>query len=140
MSSSHVAFDRHLTAGAISYHITAEGDDERLLIELAIAGRDTDGEVMSSLTGEIRLTDLPVVTDLVSSTLAGLVAVHGPRSPAARVRPGKHGIRWTPEDDERLITRFREGVKEKDLMTEFDRTRGGIRSRLEHLGEIQPPS
>jgi hypothetical protein len=139
MSSSHVAIDRHLTTGSISYHITAAGDDEQP-IELVIAGRDQDGQVVTSLTGEIRPADLPAVTDLVSSTLAGLVAVRSPGAPAARRRPGKHGIRWTPEDDERLLTRFREGINEKDLMAEFDRTRGGIRSRLEHLGEIQPPA
>jgi hypothetical protein len=133
MSSSHVALDRQLTAGSISYHITAAGDGEEP-IDLAIAGRDPDGRVVSSLTGEIRPADLPAVTDLVTSTLAGLVAVHHP--PSGRRRPGNQGVRWSTEDDARLVARYREGATEKVLMEEFGRTRGGIHSRLEHLGEI----
>jgi hypothetical protein len=137
--SSHVTLNRRLTMGAISYDITAEGDDERP-IELAIAGRDHEGHVVNSLIGEIRLADLPAVTDLVASTLTSLVALHSPGAAPPTRRPRNHGIRWTPEDDERLAARFREGAKEKELMAEFDRTRGGIRSRLEYLGEIQPPA
>jgi len=124
-----------MTAGAISYHISAAGDGEQP-IDLVLAGRDREGRVVSSLTGEIRPADLGDVTALVTSTLAGLVAAQ--QQPAARRRPGNQGARWSAEDDERLVERHREGAPERVLMAEFGRTRGGIRSRLEHLGEIEP--
>jgi len=132
-SSSHVALDRRMTVGSISYRITAAGDGTAP-IDLAIAGRDPDGRVLSSLTGEIRPADLPAVAEMLSSTLAGLVAVHHP--PAGRRRPDNQGARWSAEDDARLVARHREGATEGVLMKEFGRTRGGIHSRLEHLGEI----
>ena len=124
-----------MTAGSISYHITAAGGGEEP-IDLVLAGRDREGRVLSSLTGEIRPADLAEVTELVTSTLAGLLAVRQP--PAARRRPGNQGARWSAEDDERLVRRHREGAPERVLMAEFGRTRGGIRSRLEHLGELPP--
>jgi len=124
-----------MTAGSISYHITAAGGGEEP-IDLVLAGRDREGRVLSSLTGEIRPADLAEVTELVTSTLAGLLAVR--HQPAARRRPGNQGARWSAEDDERLVQRHREGAPERVLMAELGRTRGGIRARLEHLGELPP--
>jgi hypothetical protein len=132
-SSSHLTLDRRTTVGSISYRITAAGDGTEP-VELVIAGRDPDGRVLSSLTGEIRPADLPAVADLVSSALAGLAALHHP--PTGRRRPDNQGVRWSAEDDARLIARHREGATEKALMKEFGRTRGGIHARLERLGEI----
>jgi len=134
-SAQHLTLDRRTTIGSVSYRITAAGDGEEP-IDLAIAGRDPDGRVLSSLTGEIRPADLPAVADLVSAALAGLVAVHNP--PPGRRRPDNQGVRWSAEDDARLVARHREGATEKALMKEFGRTRGGIHARLEHLGEIPP--
>ena len=124
-----------MTSGPIRYHITAAGDGDAP-IDIVLAGRDADGRVLSSLTGEIRPADLADVTELVTSTLAGLVAVRQP--PVARRRPGNQGVRWSVADDERLVARFRAGTPERELMAEFGRTRGGIRARLEHLGEVEP--
>src|SRR3954453_852910 len=128
-SSSQVSLDRRLTAGPISYHVTAAGDGEAP-IDLVLARRDRDGRVLSSLTGESRPADLADVTDLITSTLAGLVAVR--QQARVRRRPGNHGLRWSAEDDERLVERHRSGTPERELMAEFNRSRGGIRSRLEH--------
>ena len=126
-----------MTAGPIRYHLTAAGDGDAP-IDIVLAGRDAEGRVLSSLTGEIRPVDLAAVTELLTSTLAGLVAVRQP--PAARRRPGNQGVRWSAADDERLVERFRAGISERELMAEFGRTRGGIRARLEHLGEVEPPA
>jgi hypothetical protein len=60
----------------------------------------------------------------VSSTLAGLGAVHHP--PPGRRRPGNQGVRWSAEDDTRLVARDREGTPEKVLMEEFGRARRDI--------------
>jgi hypothetical protein len=129
-----VALERHLTLGTHTYRITAsDSGDER--IALRVLGHDPTGTVVSEISGGISTVDLPAVADVLSSTLAGLSALH-------RVSPGagkprrypKRGTRWSTEDDERLIARHREGAAERTLMTEFGRSRAGIRARLEHLG------
>jgi hypothetical protein len=91
--------------------------------------------VVSEISGGISPTDLPSVADVVSATLAGLVALHTV-APARSGRRLNHGARWTDEDDARLIERHRQGATQRELMDEFGRSRGGIRSRLIHLGEL----
>jgi len=130
----HVALERHLTVGARTYRITASdsGDDR---IALRVLGQDPTGTVVSEISGGISTVDLPAVADVLTSTLAGLSALH-------RVSPGagkprrypKRGTRWSTADDERLVARHREGASEQTLTTEFGRSRAGIRARLEHLG------
>ena len=80
------------------------------------------------------------MADLITGTLAALTAAQsGAGSPAAaKPRPARHGARWTPADDERLLEMFRGGSRFPDLMRAFDRTRGGIQARLEILGAVPP--
>ena len=130
----HVALERHLTVGPRSYRITAtdSGGDR---IALRVLGHDPTGTVVSEISGGISTVDLPAVADVLSSTLAGLSALHrvspGPDKPR---RYPKRGTRWSTQDDERLVARHREGAAEQTLMAEFGRSRAGIRARLEHLG------
>jgi len=133
----HISIDRQLHVGDTQFLITASGRSGRR-IDLAVVACDRDGRVVSEISGGISPADLPAVTEVLTSTLAGLVALHPEhRSPVAsgRRRPN-HGVRWTADDDTRLIERHREGAPERDLMAEFGRSRGGIRARLEHLGEV----
>ncbi len=44
--------------------------------------------------------------------------------------------RWTPEEDEKLVTLSQEGVTVKELMAIFGRKRGAITSRLKKLGAV----
>jgi hypothetical protein len=137
----HVALERHLTVGPRTYRITAtdNGGDR---IALCVLGHDPAGSVVSEISGGISTVDLPAVADVLTSTLAGFSALH-------RVSPGaekprrypKRGMRWSAEDDERLVARHREGAGERTLMAEFGRSRAGIRARLEHLGILSagPP-
>jgi hypothetical protein len=135
----HINLDRHLTIGDTQYLITASGSGGRR-IDLAVVACDRDGRVVSEISGGISPADLPIVTDVLASTLAGLVALHPehrpPARPPGRGRRPNHGARWTADDDARLIERFRQGAADKDLMAEFGRSRGGIRARLEHLGAL----
>ena len=130
----HIAIDRHLTVGDTEFLITANGSGGRR-IDLAVVACDRDGRVVSEISGGISPTDLPSVADVVSATLAGLVALHAPAT-APRGRRPNHGTRWTGEDDARLIKRYRAGAGQRELMDEFGRSRGGIRARLIHLGEL----
>lgn len=161
---SHTLLERHLVVGAHTYQITASGtgDDE---VRLHLNGWDADGSTIGEFSGGISPADLPAVADALTSTLAGLVALRAvpsrrtpaPRSAAAAVGPNgsprggpsgaelprrhpNQGTRWSPEDDERLVARFREGAAERSLITEFGRSRGGIRARLETLGLVEPGS
>lgn len=133
---THVTLDRRMTVGPVTYRVTASGDGVSP-IDLSLVAVDADERTVGSLSGDVRPGDLGAVADLLSSAFSGLMAVHGTGSRGRR-RPSKQGARWTAEDDGRLIGRYREGAAEATLMQEFGRTRGGIRSRLEHLGEVPP--
>ncbi|AGL15294.1 hypothetical protein [Actinoplanes sp. N902-109] len=139
----HTMLERHLTVGAHTYQITASGTGEET-VSLALSGWSSDGQVVSEISGGISPHDLPAVAAALTSTLAGLVALHdqgkaaGTAAPAKPKRYPNRGSRWSPADDERLLARFREGARERELMEEFGRSRGGIRARLETLGELEP--
>ncbi|MEU4427417.1 hypothetical protein AB0F81_42905 [Actinoplanes sp. NPDC024001] len=138
-----ITLDRRLLIGETEYQVTVFPTDDRRL-DLCIVSSDGDGRVVSEISGGIAPSDLTGLTDVLGSTLAGLIAMTRP--PAARVppppqqrdRPPNRGARWTPEDDTRLHTRFHSGASLTDLATEFGRTEGGIRARLEHLGDLPP--
>ncbi|MBU2670591.1 hypothetical protein KOI35_44535 [Actinoplanes bogorensis] len=145
LQSSPITLDRRLVLGEIDYQVTAfPTDDHR--IDLCIVSSDGDGHVVSEISGGISPADLPALTDVLTSTLAGLIAMTqappapGPAGPPPdkRDRHPNQGVRWSPGDDERLVARFRSGARQRDLMAEFGRSDGGIRARLEHLGELPP--
>ncbi len=139
----HVAIDRQVVVGETQFLVTASGRGARR-IDLAVVGCDRDGRVVSEISGGISPRDLPAMTDVVTSTLAGLVALHGQHRAAPRAggRRPNHGVRWRPEEDARLAARHRAGAGRRELMEEFGRSRGAIRARLEHLGLIDatPPA
>ncbi|WP_067497662.1 hypothetical protein [Actinoplanes sp. TFC3] len=137
----HTMLERHLTVGAHTYQITAYGTGEDN-VSLTLAGWSPDGQVVSEISGGISPLDLPAVADALTSTLAGLVALRnqgkaGSTGGEKSKRYPNRGSRWSAEDDERLLARFREGTDERTLMEEFGRSRGGIRARLESLGEFE---
>ena len=143
LQSSPITLDRRLVLGEIDYQVTAFPTDDRR-IELCIVSSDGDGHVVSEISGGITPADLTGLTDVLTSTLAGLIAMTQPPPSRAAPPPGRpvrhpnQGVRWAADDDERLVRRFREGARARELMEEFGRSNGGIRSRLEHLGEIPP--
>jgi hypothetical protein len=142
----HTMLERHLTVGAHTYQITATGRGEEQ-VSLVLAGWDPDGKVVSEISGGISPHDLPAVADALTSTLAGLAALRIQRKQAKATvvtdKPKRYpnrGARWSDTDDERLVTLFREGATERVLMEQFGRSRGGIRARLESLGELESDS
>ncbi len=143
LQSSPITLDRRLVLGEIDYQVTAfPTDDHR--IDLCIVSSDRDGQMVSEISGGIAPSDLTALTDVLTSTLAGLIAMT--RSPmstsrlpaATRDRPPNQGIRWAPADDARLIDRYRAGARLRDLTGEFGRSSGGVRARLEFLGVLAP--
>ncbi|BCJ45124.1 hypothetical protein GCM10010168_69250 [Actinoplanes ianthinogenes] len=143
LRNSPITLDRRLLLGETDYQVTVfPTEDQRL--DLCIVSSDGDGQVVSEISGSLAPADLPGLTEVLASTLAGLIAMTGPPGggqaplPAPRRHPPNQGARWTPADDERLRTRYREGAGQVELATEFGRTTGGVRARLEHLGEIPP--
>jgi hypothetical protein len=137
---THTALERHLAIGAHIYQFTAAVTGEEQ-ITLSATGWDTQGEVVSELSGGISPDDLPAVTEALTATLSSLAVLRQQRQPAPAVPvPGRRhpnqGVRWSAEDDERLAARFGEGAKDRELMEELGRSRGGIKSRLEYLGLI----
>ena len=144
LQSSPITLDRRLVIGETDYQVTAfPTDDHR--IDLCIVSSDGDGQVVSEISGGLAPADLAGLTDVLTSTLAGLIAMtqspfSGRAAPPAdrRGRYPNQGARWTPEDDDRLVARYRAGARPRELMEEFGRSNGGIRSRLEYLGELAP--
>ncbi|MGK5684801.1 hypothetical protein [Actinoplanes sp. URMC 104] len=145
LQSSPITLDRRLVLGEIDYQVTAFPTDDRR-IELCIVSSDGDGHVVSEISGGISPADLPALTDVLTSTLAGLIAMTQPPPvpapagppPDRRDRHPNQGARWSPADDELLVARYRAGARPRDLMAEFGRSNGGIRARLEYLGELAP--
>ncbi|MFI5933182.1 hypothetical protein [Actinoplanes sp. NPDC051494] len=140
----HTMLEQHLVVGAHTYQITASGTGGEK-VSLSLYGWGPEGAVVSEMSGGISSLDLPAVAEALSSTLAGLVAMRSPgkvvKAKAAVERPKRYpnrGTRWSTEDDALLLARFRGGCTERALMEEFGRSRGGIRARLETLGEIEP--
>jgi hypothetical protein len=142
LQSSPITLDRRLVLGEIDYQVTAfPAGDHR--IDLCIVSSDGEGQVVSEISGGIAPSDLTSLTDVLTSTLSGLIAMTQPalssRTPSARRdRPPNQGIRWTDSDDTALLTRYRAGARLRDLTTEFGRSSGGIRARLEFLGVLAP--
>jgi hypothetical protein len=144
LQTSPITLDRRLVLGDTDYQVTAfPTDDHR--IDLCIVSSDGDGQVVSEISGGLAPADLPSLTDVLMSTLAGLIAMTQPlRPPGAQPVPGRRGrspnqgARWSKPDDERLLTRYRAGARLRELAEEFGRSSGGIRARLEHLGELTP--
>jgi hypothetical protein len=51
---------------------------------------------------------------------------------------GNAYLPWSATEEQQLVAHFRAGVTIPDLSTEFRRSTGAIRGRLEQLGEIAP--
>ncbi|WP_221326227.1 hypothetical protein [Actinoplanes sp. L3-i22] len=143
LRDSPITLDRRLLLGETDYQVTVfPTEDQRL--DLCIVSSDGDGQVVSEISGSLAPGDLAGLTDVLASTLAGLIAMTGTphpspaRPPAERGRAPNRGARWAPADDERLRARYAAGAAQAELATELGRTTGGIRARLEHLGEIPP--
>ena len=143
LRNSPLTLDRRLLLGETDYQVTVfPTEDQRL--DLCIVSSDGDGQVVSELSGSLAPADLAGLTEVLASTLAGLIAMTGTpgpgpaRVPAQRGRAPNQGARWTPADDERLVARHRAGARPRELMAEFGRSDGGIRARLEILGELPP--
>ncbi len=145
LQSSPITLDRRLVLGELDYQVTAfPTDDHR--IDLCIVSSDGDGQVVSEISGGLSPGDLVGLTDVLTSTLAGLIAMTQPAlstgaAPPPPERRGRHpnqGARWTPEADELLVVRYRAGARPRELMAELGRSHGGVRARLEFLGELAP--
>jgi hypothetical protein len=64
-------------------------------------------------------------------------ALEAARSAAAREQPAQAGKPWTPEEDQRLLAAFDQGADLPALTAAHARSKGGIASRLVHLGRIK---
>src|SRR3954468_3650177 len=109
LQSSPIVLDRRLVFGEIAYQVTAfPTDDHR--IDLGIVSSDGDGQVVSEISGSLTPADLPALADVLTSTLAGLIAMTQPPPPlhtptSRRDRPPNRGARWSSADDARLVER-----------------------------------
>jgi hypothetical protein len=77
LQSSPITLDRRLMLGDTDYQVTAfPTDDHR--IDLCIVSTDPEGHVISELSAGLTPTDLPNMANILTSTLAGLIAMTQP--------------------------------------------------------------
>jgi len=89
-------------------------------------------------TGEV-LEDSPFQhADTVRALVLAVKALERMEARESRIQrlPQNAGNTWHPEEQERLLKRFEEGVPIKELAKEHGRTEGAIRSRLMKLGKL----
>ncbi|HET9662867.1 MAG TPA: hypothetical protein VFP00_01470 [Burkholderiales bacterium] len=96
-------------------------------------------------TGEQFGADSPYQhPDTVRALFEAVRAVEQARVPAAErpsrpaAVPGNTGLRWTPEEEERLAAAFDAGRTVDELARAHNRTRAGIEARLVKLGKLDP--
>ncbi|HET7597240.1 MAG TPA: hypothetical protein VFK15_09935 [Burkholderiales bacterium] len=58
------------------------------------------------------------------------------RAARAGAVPGNTGLRWTPDEEERLAAAFDAGRSVEELARAHNRTRAGIEARLVKLGKL----
>src|SRR3954462_7569596 len=91
LQSSPITLDRRLVLGEIDYQVTAFPTEDRR-IELCIVSSDGDGQVVSEISGGIAPSDLTGLTDVLTSTLTGLIAMtQPPLSTRTLPAPGQRG-------------------------------------------------
>ena len=94
-------------------------------------------------TGEQFATDSPYQhPDTVRALFEAVRVIEQARAPAAERgpkpagMPGNTGLRWTPEEEERLAAAFDAGRTVDELARAHNRTRAGIEARLVKLGKL----
>jgi len=94
LQESPITLDRRLVLGETDYQVTAfPTDDNR--IDLCIVSSDGDGHVVSEISGGLSPADLVGLTDVLTSTLAGLIAMTRPSSAAGTPTRAPGGRRPT---------------------------------------------
>lgn len=93
------------------------------------------------MTIDVTIAKMESICDRLEAALAELAKVPPKRpSPYAAVREKypNAGKPWSTQDNEELRRLFESGNTINDLALTFARTPGGVRSRLEYLGLIEP--
>lgn len=137
---------REVTDGQRHCQVTTSvGPDGRW--EFSLLSSDSDGQVMTDISGHIAPDDialvlrtLPLELATMGSWLQPFTAVDtvAPAVAERRKRYPNHLAKWTDEDDGRLVERHRAGTSLPDLGKEFGRSTGAVTARLVKLGELPP--
>src|SRR3954449_2672060 len=101
LRTAPITLDRRLMIGETDYQVTDFPTDEHR-IDLCIVESGGDGQVLSQTSGGLAPADLVRLTDVLTSTLSGLIAMTGsPLSarvdppPERRGRHPRHEASWS---------------------------------------------
>ncbi|MET7395462.1 hypothetical protein ABZS66_18415 [Dactylosporangium sp. NPDC005572] len=133
--------NRQLTIGDREYSLVVY-DAGGGFVGLRVVCWQGDGH-LAEVTGELPQADVPEVTGLLATVLAGYRADPPPTRDwwaAHRAAAPNAGRPWAPHDLDLLVARFNAGASVKALTAELGRTAGGIRTRLQQLGLTRPAS
>jgi molybdopterin-guanine dinucleotide biosynthesis protein A len=88
-------------------------------------------------TGEVFASDSPYQhPDTVRALFEAIRSIGDAAAPAEQKKPSSTFIRWTQEEEERLIAGFDAGKSTPELARLHDRSRAAIEARLLKLGKI----
>ncbi|MCP2325547.1 hypothetical protein HDA40_004054 [Hamadaea flava] len=98
---------------------------------------DTDGQVMTDLTGVIAPSDVSLVLTVLPLEVATMSAWGGvpPMAERRRKHPNLY-TKWTEADEAALVERFEAGEAYDDIAGALGRTAGGVKARLVRLGHL----
>jgi DNA-directed RNA polymerase specialized sigma24 family protein len=132
------------TAGGASYRLEGtRRDDGMVALDVRLRSEgDSDEQVVGGLL--IALTDLPLVRVALDRVLADLDPTKAKTYDVEAIRtehPAAY-VRWTPEQEQRLLAEYDRGRTVDELAELLGRQPGGIRSRLQRLGRLpdDPPA
>lgn len=121
-------------------------EDDRVRIEMLAV--DSDGQVISQLTGDIPLEHLSPLTTVINRLMtAASVLGLDETTPGATLESATQvlmrqqypnaGKKWEPVDEALLVAQYNTGTTIRELAKVFGRKPGGIRSRLIKHGLIE---
>lgn len=134
---------RVVHVGGRVFEVKATGRaDGRAEVTVTVA---VDGQVRSEVRAVVTVEDAVALGRVLATEFKGVAmwSLAPARSFADMIeqvrRTHANAYRpWTKEEETRLVGRFRSGVAIPALAGEFGRSPGGVRGRLEQLGEIAP--
>jgi hypothetical protein len=104
----------------------------RVMITLEAGG--PDGEPVAEGSLDLDLAVAGTVADLVADGLLSTTGAGRPPRRRSAARPAQQGRPWNEEMDAELESRWVAGESVAEIAAYFERTPGGIRSRLPRVG------
>ena len=113
---------------------TLPGGDQLDRLIVVVGGEGPQGEVVADGQLEVASAAAGSLASVLAATLRQQTAMAVPGARRSRDRPPQQGKPWSLELDAELERRWIAGDSVEEIAVHFERTPGGIRSRLPRVG------